>query len=294
MRLGGAQRCGAWWRCRCPVHGSRGSTLALRDGERGLIVKCWAGCDARDVLAALRRLGLIAGKADHACPHAAEIARRHAAEARDRQRRIALARDIIAASQPADGTPVERYLRARGITILPPVIRYVPMGDPYARHASGGRRPVMVAAVEHVEHGIVGAHRTWLAPDGSNKASLDPVRISTGPIGGGAVRLGGLRPGVPLVITEGVESAMAATELSGWPAWAALSADGIRLLALPPTAIDIVIAVDCDRSGTGEAAARDAAQRWLAEGCRRVRLVIPERMGADPNDLLREAHHVAA
>lgn len=41
----------------------------------------------------------------------------------DRQRRIALAQDIVAASLPACGTPVERYLRARGITILPPAIR---------------------------------------------------------------------------------------------------------------------------------------------------------------------------
>jgi hypothetical protein len=58
---GGAHRCGQWWRCRCPVHGSQGATLALRDGDRGLIVKCWAGCDARDVLAELRRRGMISG-----------------------------------------------------------------------------------------------------------------------------------------------------------------------------------------------------------------------------------------
>ena len=35
--LGGAHRSGAWWRCRCPVHGSRGATLALRDGDWRLI-----------------------------------------------------------------------------------------------------------------------------------------------------------------------------------------------------------------------------------------------------------------
>jgi hypothetical protein len=31
--LGGAHRSGEWWRCRCPVHSSRGATLGLRDGE---------------------------------------------------------------------------------------------------------------------------------------------------------------------------------------------------------------------------------------------------------------------
>src|SRR5438046_4273083 len=59
--LGGAHRSGAWWRCRCPVHGSRGATLALRDGKRGLITHCHAGCDPRDVLAELRLRGLIDG-----------------------------------------------------------------------------------------------------------------------------------------------------------------------------------------------------------------------------------------
>src|SRR4030081_2939824 len=58
--LGGGSRSGDWWRCRCPVHGSRGATLALRDGERGLIVECFGGCDRRDVLTELRRRGLFA------------------------------------------------------------------------------------------------------------------------------------------------------------------------------------------------------------------------------------------
>src|SRR5215813_7462363 len=53
--LGGARRSSGWWRCRCPVHQSHGATLALRDGDLGLIVKCFAGCDPRGVLAELHR-----------------------------------------------------------------------------------------------------------------------------------------------------------------------------------------------------------------------------------------------
>jgi hypothetical protein len=41
--LGGTYQSGGWWRCRCPVHGSKGSTLAFRDGEHWLVVKCHAG-----------------------------------------------------------------------------------------------------------------------------------------------------------------------------------------------------------------------------------------------------------
>ena len=80
---------------------------------------------------------------------------------------------------------------------------------------------------------------------------------------------------------------MAASELSGWPAWAALSANGIKRLVLPTEARDIVIACDRDPSGVRDRCARIAASRWLGEG-RRVRLMIPDRIGSDANDLLLE------
>jgi hypothetical protein len=57
-RLGATRRSGEWWRCVCPVHGSRGGrspTLALCDGAHGLIVKCWVDCAPRDVLSKRRR-----------------------------------------------------------------------------------------------------------------------------------------------------------------------------------------------------------------------------------------------
>lgn len=57
--IGGTYRSGEWSRCRCPVHQSFGATLALRDGLRGLIVHCHTGCSADDVLAKLRRRGLL-------------------------------------------------------------------------------------------------------------------------------------------------------------------------------------------------------------------------------------------
>lgn len=196
---------------------------------------------------------------------------------------VGRARDMLAASLPAEGTPVERYMRARlpGIEAIPPVIRYLPMGDAYARHPSGGRRPVMVAAVEH-EHGVVGAHRTWLAPDGAGKASLDPVRISTGPIRGGAVRLAPAAE--TLMVSEGVETAAAMTA-TGMPAWTALSTSGMTALVLPPIVRTVIILADHDVSGAGERAARTAAARWLAEG-RRVRLAMPPERGTDMADVL--------
>src|SRR3954453_9331149 len=89
--LGGGYRSGEWHRCKCPVHQSSGPTLALRDGPRGLIVHCHAGCSRNDVLAELCRLGLLENGAGGAAaaPDPAEIERRRAIQERDRRRRIA-------------------------------------------------------------------------------------------------------------------------------------------------------------------------------------------------------------
>jgi hypothetical protein len=52
--LGGGRRSGQWWRSPCPVHRSKGSILALRDGNPKLIVLCHAGGDPRDMIPELR------------------------------------------------------------------------------------------------------------------------------------------------------------------------------------------------------------------------------------------------
>ncbi len=122
--LGGAYRSGGWWRCRCPVHASQGATLALRDGDRALIVKCWAGCDPRDVLAELRRRGLIGGDAanDPVRPPSPAI---DPCDREGEARKTAAARRIWDAAGEATGSPVAAYLRARQITIAPPAtLRY--------------------------------------------------------------------------------------------------------------------------------------------------------------------------
>jgi hypothetical protein len=59
--LAAAHRYDRWCCCPCPIHGSRSghsSTLAFRDGDRGLIIYCHAGCSVADILAELRRRGL--------------------------------------------------------------------------------------------------------------------------------------------------------------------------------------------------------------------------------------------
>jgi putative DNA primase/helicase len=280
--LGKASRSsGEWWRCPCPIHGGS-SALVLKDGDRGLIAHCHAGCAKSAIYNELRRLGLLDSAGERAFgTNGTGFGSREEVE---RVRRKAAAMDLWGSTYPAKGSVVARYWRSRGIVRqIPPTIRMRGMWH----GESGERRPAMLALVEHAEHGRVAVHCTFLAIDGSAKATIDPNRKFFGPVRGGAVRLGQIRRGEWLVIGEGIETTAAAMDLFAIPSgWAALSAGGMRNLVLPRQAERIVIAVDNDEVGRG--AARDAAWLWQQEG-RTVRVALPPTPGTDFDDVIRGA-----
>jgi putative DNA primase/helicase len=276
--LGGAHRSGAWWRCRCPVHGSRGATLALRDGDRGLIAVCHAVCSRADILAELRRRGLIGGIAEDR-PVSSPSTRDD-----DAARRMASAHRIWDRARDARGTPVERYLRARSITIaVPCVLRWAPS----LQRPDGTCGPAMVARIDGVDGELIGVHRTWLDRDATGRWRRRD-RAMLGRAASGAVRLAPAAE--TLMVAEGIETAMAAMTATAMPAWAALSTSGLVALRLPPIVRTVIILADNDVSGAGERAARAAAARWLGEG-RRVRIALPPEPGTDMADVLAGRGH---
>jgi putative DNA primase/helicase len=277
--LGNARREGRNWRCRCPVHG--GCSLTLRDGRNALLVKCWAGCNAHDVLAELRRLRL----AGEDCPGGDGTTDNWLDDRQDRKRQIDIARRIWSAARDACGTPVERYLASRDIIIPPPSSL---RGARSLRRPDSTYAPAMVARVDSVDGTLIGVHRTWLDRDGVGIWHRRD-RASLGPIGGGAVRLA---PAAEmLLIGEGIETCLAAMQATAQPAWAALSTSGMMALRLPPEVRTVTILADHDRSGAGQRAAYLAAQRWLVQG-RQVRIAMPPEPGADFNDELLGGVHV--
>jgi putative DNA primase/helicase len=282
--LGGARRKGAGWRCRCPIHG--GHSLVVTDGRDGrLLVRCWGGgCDPRAILVALRRLRLLDEVVHHHAVAEVEVrSKKHDRD--DTARRIELARRIWDAARDARGSPVVRYLAGRAITIPPPSsLRWAPRC--WHREA-GAHLPAMVALVEHVERGVVGAHRTYLTRDDSG-IWCRRDRASLGPIAGGAVRLA--PAGEPLMVSEGVETALSAMQATAQPAWAALSTSGLIALVLPPIVRQVIILTDHDCNGAGEFAARTAAARWIGEG-RVVKIAMPPQVGTDFNDVLLGRTH---
>jgi putative DNA primase/helicase len=266
---------GGSWMARCPAHDDRKPSLSIRDGDDGkVLLRCHAGCEQHQVIAALRARGIWSTYGTIA------RARSRATSAPDSSdvKRTETALGIWEAAAAAVGTMVETYLRARGIVIqLPAALRF----HPAIKHPCGQLWPAMIALVTGGTNGApMAIHRTFLARDGQGKAPVDPTKMMLGPCRGGAVRLGPI--GDRLMIAEGIETALSVMQATGRAAWVALSTSGLRTLELPVEVRDVVVLADGDEPG--EAAARNAAHRWLAEG-RCVRIARPP-FGFDFNDVL--------
>jgi hypothetical protein len=52
-RLDGVRRCGQGWLARCPAHDDRDPSLSIREGDKGVLLKCWAGCSYSEIMAAI-------------------------------------------------------------------------------------------------------------------------------------------------------------------------------------------------------------------------------------------------
>jgi hypothetical protein len=276
----GGHRAGATWMARCPAHDDSSPSLAISAGKNGkVLVRCHAGCEQRDLVAALRERGL--WQTPGRLSVIGRKPRRRIADKLDAEalQRSAAALAIWHASHTAEETPVATYLRSRGLDVPAlPALRF----HAGLKHPSGGIWPAMVALVTHGATGSpIAVHRTFLACDGNGKAPVDPSKMMLGPCRGGVVRLG--EPGALLMVGEGIETCLAAMQASGRPAWAALSTSGLRSLDLPPDIGDVIVLADGDEPG--EAAAQDCAGRWKREA-RRVRIARPPS-GMDFNDLLK-------
>lgn len=267
------------WRATCPAHGTgrnQALSIAVRDGK--VLVHCFAGCAPDAVLAALglEWRDLYQG---HARPWEAPGYYRLAVPARPDADQVARWEHWWASATP--GHPLLRhYLNARGLSIEPP---------PTLRLARWGDQPVMLARVEDAQGELCGVHLTFLKPDGSGRLEK---RLAAGskPMGG-AIRLYPIEADKPLALCEGVETALAVREATGWPVWACVSAGGLAAVVLPAGVREVVIAADHDKAGLE--AARKLARRLLAEG-RKVRLATPPVPGADWLDVLNDSREVGA
>jgi putative DNA primase/helicase len=164
----------------------------------------------------------------------------------DRKRRIEKARQIIENSSSIhDGDFVDRYLRGRKLrphgSLWPSSLRKAQLWHPQTRKT----HPAMVGIVTDVQNMAIAVHRTYLTEDG-RKAEVEPVKMSLGPVGGGAIRLG--VDSDTIIVAEGIESALGAAMVYNVVPWATLSAGNMEVLQIPKSVKQVIIAPDNDRS----------------------------------------------
>jgi len=189
-------------------------------------------------------------------------------------------------TDPRD-TPVEAYLRSRGLSLpCDPqrVIRWVENGI----FAKGVYSPMMVCLVRDlITDEPVGIHKTALTPDGQKALvrvgdSWESKR-ALGPVSRGAVKFGSPREGI-LGVGEGVETTLSLGQLLDVPVWSLLSAAPLGRLPLLEGVSDLIVAEDQDEKRAGAIAAQAIADLWLPQG-RRVRIARPPEGLKDLNDI---------
>jgi len=199
------------------------------------------------------------------------------------------ARRLFEMSLPLRHTLAEAYLRNRGIMPLHEgrALRFHPRC--YYRpgeHSPTETWPAMIARVTDLNGRITGAHRTWLDPDGFDplrlgKAPIDTPRRAMGELLGNAVCFGVASD--VLAAGEGIETMLSLRcVLPTLPLAAALSANHLAALLLPPTLRRLYIARDNDAAG--EVAATALTERAEATGVETI-VWMPKR--DDFNDDLR-------
>lgn len=184
------------------------------------------------------------------------------------------------------GDPADLWLRRRGISLpsyptsLRTAARVYHRGPPATFH------PVMLARVTDSAGRPCNIHKTYLSAAGA-KAPVEPVRMfCRGRMPpGSAVRLAPAGP--VLGVAEGVETALAAQLLFGFPVWACLSAGLLTTFEPAIGTQRLVVCGDNDADGTGQRAAYTLAARLATRLSLEVR--IPEKVGTDWNDVLRQA-----
>lgn len=211
--------------CRCPAHADKTPSLSLRQGDRDILVTCFAGCKAEEVLRELHRVRPgqhFPPPSLRANPGSSNVAR------------------IWGQASEIAGTLAETYLRRRHLLPLPRGLRFHPR-CPYLPKPRTQFLPALLVPV-HEGHRLTAIQRIFLERDGRYTR-----KVMLGLPGRGAWRGG--EPGDTLAIAEGFESARAFTHIHDLPCWASLGARRLDQLDVPPQVTRLFLAGDNDPEG---------------------------------------------
>jgi len=201
----------------------------------------------------------------------------------DDDRRAMLRAAYADSKQAVKGDLVDRYLTSRGLhnATYPKALRFAPS----LKDGGGGLKPCMLAMVVDAEGKPVTMHRTFLAEDGSGKATMpSPRKMMPGALPDGAcVRLTDGDIPKHIGIAEGIETAMGATAYFDMPVWACLSTALMKKWTPPEGVEEVTIMADNDLKFGGQAAAYELAHKLAVKGFK-VDVQVPPMPGTDWNN----------
>jgi putative DNA primase/helicase len=249
-----------------PGHSRKDRSLHVTIKPDGAVVYFSFANDPDDAVCAYLGLGPRGGSLTDPQARAREKHRLAKAADTERRDRINWCSARWSESQPALGTAVETYLRSRGITVPPPAtLRFHPALT--RGYGNGVGHPAMVGIIQGTDGAPTGLHATFLTPDGTAKSSVAPAKLMFGYAKAGCVRLGEPFDGV-LAVSEGIETGLSYTQLTGTPVHAALSAGGVQTFSPPPSVRRLMVAADGDDAG------RQAAQHLREDQCQNREVII--------------------
>lgn len=200
---------------------------------------------------------------------------------------------LWASARPiSDGDPVAAYLINRGLHVPgTDALRCLASLDYWHDGQLMGTFPAMLAAVTSPMGELVAIHRTYLTDDG-RKAPVPVVKklsATAGPMAGTSVKISAPAPRrdgrLGLAVAEGIETAIAASILTGIPAWSCVSAYGLEAFCAPPEVHYLYVMGDRDKSETGQRAATALARRAAATGLV-ARVLLPDAPGDWADELV--------
>ncbi|MBE5075096.1 toprim domain-containing protein [Erythrobacteraceae bacterium E2-1 Yellow Sea] len=251
----GGQWHGNFAMCRCPAHTDRLPSLSIRQGDRGLLVHCFAGCRSEDILREIGRSRPI---------------RNSPQPDFSRSQTRGIAQKIWEEGGAVSQTLAEAYLQARNLHANLDDVRFHAR-CPFGRKPNTVFRPALLVAVRE-DMTINAIQRIKLTCDGLRH---DGKMMLGNP---GAAAWAPRFQGSVLAIAESMEDAGAYTRMHDTPCWSSLGAERLPLVRIPGHVDELIIAEDNNRAGRMGALA--AIKAHAKEG-RRIRRHPPPRGWSD-------------
>ena len=272
-------------KCLCPAHNDQHKpNLHVSDKNGKPLWHCFTGCSQEQVRQALIARGIWPGKRQRSSDTTVKT-ESPTSDKLDDNARLRRASTLLRAAYDNDPEVLSTYFAGRGIDNIPISAMALTAKDcRRLEHLGLPAYPAMVCTV--IRDGkLVGAHVTMLSKDGSKKLSGEKSKRLFGPVKGGYIPISELDPDRPLIITEGIETALSASQIaSGLPVIAAGNAPQMKSLIVPK-ASEYIICADNDKNKTGQNAAKVLAKQ-LANAGHLVRVAVPEHVSEDWNDVL--------